>query len=467
MSKRISITPGAVPLQPYIPRKRSKTGGDSPTTESVAYADPETALDNNFRRPPPQQPAPVINTCSICLENINETPYRNVVALLPCGHVYHEDCHAGLRASVLERAADDDDDDNNNNAMDIPEARVIKCPSCNQITQNFGRLFFNLSATPVVPRPAPRRAATLELLVHHDLWSTDAATVECALKRIKNSFLDDTQAFILLGGHVVVLRAMERLATVPSVQFHSMRIILVLADRNHGVVLNAVQAYQTLLTAMRTHARRTEIQAIAGSLLHKLCQADYSAEHVRQMGHGGISLALQALKRLDPRLLINLVQFLTLVTLSENAATEHFCQHDGISILIEALHKTLDQPTIQACGCRLLGELVFHSATAKREILLYGGLTALSAALEKYSAVVFCTAPNLAPAQADQQKAAALQIERFAQRAMCRMMGMETPGARYNGHANNSTNDTTNHTGTHNGNRRPAVPINRTNTWNA
>lgn len=52
--------------------------------------------------------------------------------------------------------------------------------------------------------------------------------------------------------------------------------------------------------------------------------------------------------------------------------------------LCKTMKECLDQPEIQSSCCAILGELATVSASAKREILLRGGVTAISTALEKY-----------------------------------------------------------------------------------
>jgi hypothetical protein len=351
------------------------------------------------------------NICSICLENINETPLRTVVALMPCGHIFHEDCHAGLRASVMEGEPDEDDDDDC-----LPEDRPVKCPSCKQTTNNFVRLFINLAGPSAVSAAAKlqqhgsrdtRRKVTMEDFIRNDLWSSSISIVQFAMRRIIHDFLQsETQAFLLLGGHMVIIRAMERFRTSHHIQFEGCRILRELVSKGHNAVLSDNAIFEMLLSIMLCHPKQEALISMICFILDH--QFRYRVETKYSYREKVIQQSLFVMKRY-PKEPHSKKLLVTVVRGSEEglALLTHY---EGIGIVINAMKVCAAQVEVQSTFCQLLGKLAASSAANKREVLLHDGAVVIAAALQRFHSLTSPAQGNSMEQQVQKNAESALQI---------------------------------------------------------
>jgi len=185
-----------------------------------------------------------------------------------------------------------------------------------------------------------------------------------------------------MGGHVAVLRAMERHSSKSLIQWYGAKIIFELS-KNHISVLNAIGVSKVLLAAMRTHHSHRGILAISCAILSNTCQDNELRSVIAEQA---IPLAVAAMKRFPADELVQMrgCCFLRAVTSVYPVSLGLLGRNDGIVPIVTAMKRHPSTHEIQASGCALLGELALASNDNKKVVFEHGGIVAIAAALERF-----------------------------------------------------------------------------------
>jgi hypothetical protein len=278
----------------------------------------------------------------------------------------------------------------------------------------------------------------MEDFVRNDLWSTDHNTVQFAMRRIIHDFLrKDTQAFLLMGGHLVVLRAMERFRTSHQIQFEGSRILRELVDKQYCTVLSDCATFETLLTAMRNHPKQQALLSLICYILE--CQCRYRLETNEKFRETVIQQSLQVMKRFpkEPH-----SKNLLLTALGDTDEGHGLLTHyEGIGIMINAMKECATEARVQSLFSDLLRKLGASSRANKREIILHDGIVVIATTLQRFHSL---TSHGQGNAEVQGNAERALQV-------LCASTNSTTTNTTTNNNNNNNTNNGGTNTGNNNG----------------